>query len=181
MLEVSSVRETTGRGLIGGFAPLRRLSRATEVFAEAGERVVVSTTACTLSPAARNAVGRVPFSGAVTNWAGAAAKVGRTPSDRPGCRPARSSWNASGAPSSRHGRTCSPPRCGCAGPPLAPGCGPGARRDTVYSAGSIIVMPATVAVSKTGSSAAASSSPMVRSMSFWGCSTPCPMSVSMAG
>jgi hypothetical protein len=61
------------------------------------------------------------------------------------------------------------------------GVGPLAASERVYSAGSIIVMPATVAVSNTGSSAAASSSPMVRSMSFWGCKAPCSMSASMAG
>lgn len=61
------------------------------------------------------------------------------------------------------------------------GVGPLAASERVYSPGSIIVMPATVAVSNTGSSAAASSSPMVRSMSFWGCSAPCSMSAIMAG
>ncbi|MFD1210531.1 GntR family transcriptional regulator [Arthrobacter sp. GCM10027362] len=39
MLEVSSVREITERGLIKDFAPLRSLSRKTQVFAEAGEWV----------------------------------------------------------------------------------------------------------------------------------------------
>jgi DNA-binding GntR family transcriptional regulator len=39
MLEVSSVREITERGLITDFDPLRRLSRKTQVFAEAGEWV----------------------------------------------------------------------------------------------------------------------------------------------
>lgn len=39
MLEVSAVREITERGLVTDFAPLRRLSRRTMVFAEAGEWV----------------------------------------------------------------------------------------------------------------------------------------------
>lgn len=39
MLEVSAVREITERALIKDFAPLRRLSRKTQVFAEAGEWV----------------------------------------------------------------------------------------------------------------------------------------------
>lgn len=39
MLEVSAVREITERGLIDDFGDLRRLSRKTEIFAEAGEWV----------------------------------------------------------------------------------------------------------------------------------------------
>lgn len=39
MLEVSSVREITERGLVEDFGPLRQLSRRTEVFAHAGEWV----------------------------------------------------------------------------------------------------------------------------------------------
>ena len=52
---------------------------------------------------------------------------------------------------------------------------------TGQRAGSTMVMPATVARSKWGSSAAASSSPTVRSIKRCGWRMPCSMSVSMAG
>ena len=48
-------------------------------------------------------------------------------------------------------------------------------------AGLTMVIPATVARSYPGSIAAASSSPMVRSINRWGCSEPCSMSAIMPG